>query len=65
MFGKGTCSLSDMEGNAEVFAFVSVGADTKANTRVAAHSRLEICVFLRMAASAETPLSPMLLYRRL
>ena len=32
VFGKGTCSLSDTEGNAEVFAFVSVGADTKANT---------------------------------
>ena len=25
VFGKGTCSLSDTEGNAEVFAFVSVG----------------------------------------
>ena len=32
VFGKGTCSLSDTEGNAEVFAFVSVGVDTKANT---------------------------------
>ena len=32
VFGKRTCSLSDTEGNAEVFAFVSVGADTKANT---------------------------------
>ena len=29
---KGTCSLSDTEGNAKVFAFVSMGADTKANT---------------------------------
>ena len=46
-------------------AVVSRGVDTKANTRVAAHSRLEICVFLRMAASAETPLSPMRLNRRL
>ena len=34
---------------------VSVGIGTKANTRAAAHSRLVICVFLRMAASAETP----------
>ena len=32
VFGKGTCSLSDTEGNAKVFAFVSMGADTKANT---------------------------------
>mgnify|MGYP004120008905 CR=1 FL=1 len=39
-----------------------MGADTKANTRVAAHSRLEIIVSLRMAASAEAPLSPILLY---
>ena len=31
VFGKGTCSLSDAEGKAEVFAFVSMGADTKAN----------------------------------
>ena len=38
---------------------VSVGIGTKANTRAAAHSRLVICVFLRMAASAETPLVPM------
>ena len=30
---KGTCSLSDTEGKAKVFAFVSMGADTKANTR--------------------------------
>ena len=29
---KGTCSLSDTEGNAKVFAFVSTGVDTKANT---------------------------------
>ena len=40
VFGKGTCSLSDTEGNAEVFAFVSVGADKKANARAAAHLRL-------------------------
>ena len=32
MLGKGTCSLSDTEGKAEVFAFVSMGADRKANT---------------------------------
>ena len=30
--------------------------------RVAAHLRLEIIVSLRMAASAEAPLSPILLY---
>ena len=29
---KGTCSLSDTEGKAKVFAFVSMGADIKANT---------------------------------
>ena len=28
MFGKGTCSLSDTEGKAKVFAFVSMPADT-------------------------------------
>ena len=33
VFGKGTCSLSDAEGKAKVFAFVSMGADRKANTR--------------------------------
>jgi hypothetical protein len=32
VFGKGTCSLSDTEGKAKVFAFVSMGADRKANT---------------------------------
>ena len=31
VFGKGTCSLSDAEGKAKVFAFVSMGADTRAN----------------------------------
>ena len=47
----------------KVFANVSAGADRKANTfRVAAHSRLEIIVSFRMAASAEAPVSPMLLY---
>jgi hypothetical protein len=40
---------------------VSMGIDTKANTRAAAHSRWVICVSLRMAASAEAPWSPMLL----
>ena len=46
-----------------MFANVSAGADRKANTfRVAAHSRLEIIVSFRMAASAEAPVSPMLLY---
>ena len=50
---------------AEVGDEVSVGIDTKANTRAAAHSRLVICVSLRMAASAEAPLSPMSLFWRL
>ena len=37
---------------------VSMGADTKANTsRAVAYSRVVICVSLRMAASAEAPLS--------
>ena len=44
---------------------VSMGIDMKANTWAAAHFRLVICVFLRMAASAEAPLSPMLLQKRL
>ena len=30
---KGTCSLSDTEGNAKVFAFVAMGVDRKASTR--------------------------------
>ncbi len=37
-----------------------MGADRKANTKVVAHSRSEIIVSLRMAASADAPLSPML-----
>ena len=32
VFGKGTCSLSDTEGSAEVFAFMSTGADRKASS---------------------------------
>jgi hypothetical protein len=42
-----------------------MGIDTKANTRAAAHSRLVICVSLRMAASAEAPSAPMSLNPRL
>ena len=43
-----------------------MGADTKANTlEVAAHMRVEICVSLRMAASAVAPLAPMSLPQRL
>ena len=44
---------------------MSRGADKKANTRAAAHLRFVICVSLRTAASAEAPLSPMSLPRRL
>jgi len=33
----------------------SAGIGTRANTRAAAHLRLVICVFLRMATSAERP----------
>ena len=42
-------------------AGVSMGIDRKADALVAAHSSLVICVSLRMAASAEAPLAPMLL----
>jgi hypothetical protein len=42
-------------------AGMSTSIDMKAKTRAAAHFRLVICVSLRMAASAEAPLSPMLL----
>ena len=50
----------------KVFAFVSAGADTKANTRgAAAHLRLEIIVSLSTAASAEAPSSSMKLASRL
>ena len=37
----------------------------KVNSGAVAHSRLVICVSLRMAASAEAPLSPMLFNLRL
>ena len=43
-------------------ASLSAGVD-KRTSRVAAYHRLVICVSLRMAASAEAPLSPMLLPR--
>jgi hypothetical protein len=42
-----------------------VGIDTKANAWAAAHSKLVICVSLRMAASAEAPSYPMPLSPRL
>ena len=42
-----------------------MGADKKANARAAAHLRFVICVSLRMAASAEAPLSPIALPERL
>ena len=44
---------------------VSTGTDKKANARVAAHLRYVICVSLRMAASAEAPLCPIVLPERL
>jgi len=45
------------DGNGERVG-VSMGVDKQANTQGATHSRLEICVVLSMAASAEAPLSP-------
>ena len=53
-----------MREHRRVSADPNQGADRKANTfRVAAHrKRLEIIVSFRMAASAEAPVSPMLLY---
>ena len=49
-----------------VFAFLSAGADTKANTLgAAAHMRLSIFVSLRTAASLEAPSAPIWLERRL
>ena len=52
-----------MREHRRVSADPNQGADRKANTfRVAAHWRLEIIVSFRMAASAEAPVSPMLLY---
>ena len=42
-----------------------MGADTKANTRAAAHLRLKIIVSLRTAASAEAPSALMPLRSRL
>jgi len=41
---------------------VSMGADTKANSRAAAYLTVVIIVSLRMAASAEAPSAPMLLF---
>ena len=53
-------------GEVKVFANVSAGADTKANTLgAAAHLSSEILVSLRTAASAEAPWAPMLLSQRL
>ena len=50
----------------KVFANVSAGADTKANTlEAAAHLRLVIFVSLRMAASAVAPSAWMLVSARL
>ena len=46
-------------------AAVSRGIDTKANTRAAAHSRLVICVSLRMAASTVAPSALIMLPPRL
>ena len=60
----GDTASGGQNGNSERVG-VSMGVDAKANTRVAAHSRLEICVSLRTAASAEAPSSPMLLSFRL
>ena len=49
-----------------VFAFLSMGIDTKANTlRAAAYPRVVICVSLRMAASVDAPSAPMPLYAML
>ena len=64
------CSLFDArEARArkgEVFANVSAGADTKANTSgAAAHLRLVIFVSLRTAASAVAPSAPISLPPRL
>ena len=52
-------------GKGNVFAFVSMGIDTKANTRAAAHFKLVSCVSLKMAASAEAPFFPIKLFPRL
>ena len=50
----------------KVFANVSAGADTKANTMgAAAHPRLVMLVSLRTAASAEAPSAPIRLLPRL
>ena len=62
--GKEVQTWAGFQGNCtrRVFAFLSAGADTKANTLgAAAYSRLEIFVSLRTAASAEAPGGPMLL----
>jgi hypothetical protein len=48
-----------------LFAFLSAGIDTKANAWAAAHSKLVICVSLRMAASAQAPSSLISLEARL
>ena len=42
-----------------------MGADTKTNTLAAAYLRVVICVSVRTAASAEAPLSPIPLPKRL
>ena len=59
-----TLQSEGQDGNGERVG-VSRGADKKANARAAAHFRFVICVSLRMAASAEAPLSPIALSQRL
>ena len=55
-----------MMGLSQSVCFLVRGASyTKANTGATAHPRLVICVSLRTAASAEAPLAPMLLLKRL
>ena len=68
MFGKGTCTLSDTEGNAKVFAFVSMGADTERQTlgrRFEGHAAYltdcSVVLPLRPSARAAPPSGPSLL----
>ena len=69
VFGKGTCSLSDTEGKAKVFAFVSMGADTKFGgwfeLQAAYLSDCSVVLPLRPSARAAPPLGPRLFNERL
>ena len=60
VFGKGTCSLSETRGRVQrnggnVFAFVSMGVDTKANTLVCGGALQRATTGARFEVAPRTP----------